>query len=42
MKTHLPNTKKSDEKVIGETSGEHLGDNEHVGRERALQHDRRV
>ena len=39
---YLPDTKKTDKEVVGETVGEHLRDDEHVGCERALQHDRHV
>ena len=40
--TDLPNTEESDEKVVRETSREHLGDHEYIRREGRLEHDGHV
>ena len=40
--TNLPNTKKTNEKVAGETVEQHLGDDEYVGGQSRLEHDRHV
>ena len=40
--THLPDAEEANEEVAGEAVGEHLRDDEDVGREGALQHDRHV
>jgi hypothetical protein len=39
---HLPDTEELDEEVVGEAREEHLGDEEDVGRQRALEHDGHV
>lgn len=41
-RTHLPNTQELDEEVTRESTCEHLTDDEHVGGQRALQHDRHI
>lgn len=40
--TNLPNTKKTNKKVAGETVEQHLGDDEYVGGQSGLEHDRHV
>ena len=42
MFSYLPNAEQLDENIIGETTEEHLGEDENVGGQGGLQHDRHV
>ena len=42
IKTYLPDAKETNEEIVGETCGKHLGDDEDIGCESWLQHDGHV